>query len=400
MDVESLLAEAEGMPYGEARTALTERALREAEAARDQDLIRRARLELTGAYQLGGEQAKSFAVFSRNIADHDRDPGGFGEWELWLLLWQYKWIVGSMQRFPEIPLRRALDGLDDMERRYRAAGEGLHAVYARRCHIARHLGDREAAEEWYHRWATTPRDDMSDCDACDVGGAVSYLAWTGSDDQAIELAAPVLSGDMSCTSQPHSILETLLLPFLRTGRAEEASAAHRRAYQIIRGKPAYLGDMGTHLRFLALTGNEARGLEILQRELPLLERPPSPGAAGSFMAGAALLLARLEELGHAGTPIRRGEADVPVAALRASLEAGAREIAAAFDARNGTGERTRELEAILAARPYADRLPLTPAASDGDDFEEPAAASAADGPGEPPAPGAGASSPLTRQEDD
>ncbi|WP_157245211.1 hypothetical protein [Nonomuraea typhae] len=360
MDVESLLEEADGMPYGEARTVLTERALRAAEAARDHDLIRRARFELTSAYHFGGEQAKSFAVFTRNLADHDRDPGRFGERELWRLLWQYKWIVATLRRFPEIPLRRTLDGVDDMERRYRAAGEGLHAVYARRCHIAQHVGDREAAEEWYHRWTTTPRDDLSDCAACDVGGVVSYLAWVGDDERAIELAAPVLSGHMSCTSQPHSILEILLLPFLRTGRLEDAASAHRRSYQITRGKPAYLDDMGTHLRFLALTGNEAHGLELLQRELPLLERPPSPSAAGSFMAGAAVLLARLEELGHAGTPIRRGEADVPVAALRASMEAGAREIAAAFDTRNGTGEHTRELEGVLAARPYTDRLPPAP----------------------------------------
>ncbi|MFE0152741.1 hypothetical protein ACFWY5_36740 [Nonomuraea sp. NPDC059007] len=366
MDVESLLGEAYGMPYGEARTVVTERALRAAEAARDPGLVVLTRFELTAAYQLGGEPAKSFAVFSRNLADYDRDPSLFGERRLWRLLWQYKWIVGSLRRFPEIPLRRALDGLDDMERRYREAGEGLQAVYARRCHVAQHLGDRAAAEEWFHRWRTAPRDELSDCAACDVRGVIAYLAWTGRDEEAIVAAAPVLSGAMTCSSQPQGILEALLLPYVRTGRLEEAASAHRRAYRIVQGRLSDLDDMGTHLRFLALTGNESRGLEILQRELHLLERPPSPSAARAFMTGAAVLLRRLEELGHGDTPVRRGGADIPAAGLRAEMEAGARGVAAAFDARNGTGEHLRDLEEVLAAAPYLTRLVLTPAAGESD----------------------------------
>lgn len=360
MNVESLLEEAGGMPYGEARSVVVERALREAEARHEPELIVRARLELTAAYQFGGEPAKSFAVFSRNVAGYDADPGGFGTRHARRLLWQFKWIASSLRKFPEIPLRRAIDGLDDMERRYREAGFGLHAVYSRRCYTAQHLGDREAAEEWFHRWSTTPRDDLSDCEACDVSGKVSYLTWIGRDEAAIELAAPVLAGRFGCRSQPQGVLGNLLMAYVRTGRLEEAAAAHRRAYRIVQGNVGDLGALGTHLRFCALTGNESRGLEILQRELPLLERPPSPKEAREFMSGATVLLRRLEEIGHAGLTVRRAGRDVPVPELRAEMEAGAREIAAAFDARNGTGEHTRALERTLAMRPFADRLDLSP----------------------------------------
>ncbi|MEV6148803.1 hypothetical protein AB0L53_00530 [Nonomuraea sp. NPDC052129] len=355
--VETLLAEAARLPYGEARTVLAERALREAEVLREPEPAIAARLALTQAYQYGGEPAKSFATFSRTVAAYDAEPGRFTEWQARRVLWQFKWIMSDMRRFPEIPLRRALDALDDMERRYREAG-APQAVYAQRCRVALHLGDEPGTEEWLHRWETAPRDDLSDCRACDLGGRAYVLASLGRYEEAVAVGGPVVAGEFSCGVQPQSILCTLLTPYLKTGHLDEAAEAHRRAYRIVQGQIGYLDDIGDHLEFCALTGNETRGLEILERELPLLERPPSPAQARSFMAGAALVLRRLMETGHDGLTVRRAGRDVPVPELHAELAAGAREIAARFDARNGDDVHTRRVAATLAAEPLVAHLPL------------------------------------------
>ncbi|HUR06403.1 MAG TPA: hypothetical protein VM347_27905, partial [Nonomuraea sp.] len=357
--VAALIAEAERLPYGEARTVLVERALREAEALREPEPTIAARLALTQAYQYGGEPAKSFATFSRTVAAYDAEPGRFTEWQAHRVLWQYKWIMSDMRNFPEIPLRRALDALDDMERRYRAAGTP-HAVYAHRCRIAVHLGDEPGVKEWFHRWETTPRDGLSDCHACDLSGKAHVLSWLGRDAEAVAVAAPVVAGEFSCGVQPQGILCTLLLPYVRTGRLDAAADAHRRAYRLVQGQIGYLDDIGDHLEFCALTGHETRGLEILERELPWLDRPPSPTHARRFMTGAALVLRRLMETGHDGLAVRRAGRDVPVPELHAELAAGAREIAARFDARNGNDVHTRRVEAALAAEPLVAHLPLLP----------------------------------------
>ncbi|MEU6716617.1 hypothetical protein ABZ897_34570 [Nonomuraea sp. NPDC046802] len=359
-DVQALLNEAAGLPYGEAKSVLVERALRTAEARHEHALSVRARLELITCYQFGGEPVKSFATFSRALADYDAEPGRWEEREVHRLLWQFKWIMGAIQRFPEIPLTRALDALDDMERRYRQAGDLMHAVYSARCSMAWHLGDEAGLAEWFHRWRTTPRDRLANCQACDISHQAHKLGALGRDEEAVALAAPVVSGQFTCFSQPQSILCTLLPIYLRTGRLDAAADAHRRAYRLVQGKAADIDDIGTHMGFCARTGNEARGLEILERELPLLERPPSPDDAADFMVGAALVLRRLEEGGHAGLTVRRSGAEVPVPELRAEMEAGARAIAARFDARNGNDAYSRRLETRLAATPVTDRLPLMP----------------------------------------
>ncbi|WP_336205080.1 hypothetical protein [Nonomuraea sp. LPB2021202275-12-8] len=359
-DVAALLREADAMPYGEARTVLVERALRAAEAGDDHDLVIRARLDLAEAYQYGGEPVKVFATFSRNLADYDAEPGRWDRWVTHELLWQFKWVVANMRQFPQIPLRRTLDALDEMERRYRQAGDMTHAVHAKRCFTASHLGDDEGMREWFHRWQTSPRDELSDCEACDTSSKVWALASLGRDEDAVAAAKPVVEGRSTCAVQPQNMLITVLLPYVRTGRLEQAAQAHRRAYRIVRGQPSHLEDIGTHLEFCALTGNETRGLEILQRELPLLERPPSPSQERTFQEGAALLLRRLEETGHGHLTVRRAGRDVPVPELRAAMEAGARRISAEFDARNGNDTHSRQTERRLAARPLVARLPLFP----------------------------------------
>ncbi|WP_396454624.1 hypothetical protein [Actinomadura sp.] len=360
-DVYALMARSQELPYGEARTVLVEDALRRAEAAGDDVLAFHVRIRLTDAYRYGGEPAKAFATFSRTLADHDRDPGRYDEAHG--LLWQMKAIVSSLTLFPEIPLDRTYAVLDDMERRYKAGGHSLQAVYHYRNVVARHVGDG-TADEWYLKWRAAERDELSDCQGCDPTGMARHLIEAGRHEEALEVAAPVLDAQLNCNEQPQSIQTTLLPVYLRTGRAEQAADVHRRAYRVHRTRLADLTDIAEHLQFCAVTGNEARGLEILQRHLGWLDRAPSAYADMCFSAAAGLLLRRLTAAGHGAATVRRPAAggrpaaDVPVAELGAELAERATGLAARFDARNGTSHQGDQVRATLAAEPVTGFLPL------------------------------------------
>ncbi|TDE26487.1 hypothetical protein [Actinomadura sp. 6K520] len=360
-DVYALMAQAQELPYGEARTVLVEDALRRAEAAGDGELAFRVRTRLTDAYQYGGEPAKALATFSRALADHDRDPGRFDETHL--LLWQMKAVVSSLTLFPEVPLARTYALLDDMERRYLAGGHSLQAVYRRRHLVAQHVGD-DAVDDWYLKWRAARRDELSDCEGCDPTGMVRHLARVGRYEEAFEIAAPVLDSELTCNEQPQAVLTAMLPVYLRTGRTEQAADAHRRAYRVHRGRLADLGDIAEHLEFCAATGNGARGLEIVQRHLGWLDRAPSPHAEMEFAAAAALLLDRVAAAGHGAATIRRPAADgrpaadVPLPELRAELAGRATALAARFDTRNGTSRQGDRVRATLASEPIVDFLPL------------------------------------------
>jgi tetratricopeptide (TPR) repeat protein len=362
-----LVQQAYDIPPGAAQIALAEQIMAHADAQRLTELAMQSRLLATRAYTYGGEPAKAFVTFSWSIAEYDRDPVRYQR-STHTLLWYFKNITSSLLRFPEVPLDRTYAVLDDMERRWREGGHSMHAVYAQRHFVARHVGDTAAAAGWYEQWCTAPRDQLSDCVGCDPSGKVSWLVEQGRDEEAIALAEPVLAGWLTCSEQPHGILTNLLTPYLRTGRLDQARDAHRQAYRLHRPHLADLADISRHLEFAATTGNEARGLEILDRHLGWLDRAPSPWAALRFAASAELLLrrvvatdarARVHRLRHTGRPA----AEYPAGDLADELGAQADAIAARFDARNGSDVVSRFVASIRGAKPFVERLPLATAPS-------------------------------------
>ncbi|HYN92802.1 MAG TPA: hypothetical protein VES42_03020, partial [Pilimelia sp.] len=318
--VRRLIGQGWNLPDGPEQIAAAEEAVRHADALGDEDLAFHARMFATSAYHRGGEPAKSFVTFSWCLADFDAHPGRHDVSDDRLLRWFFKYVVSSLAKFPEVPLARTVAVLDDMERRFVAGGHSPHAVYGLRWMLARHIGDEKATESWYASWCAAPRDENSDCAGCDPTGKVVHLAERGRDAEAVALAEPVLAGRLTCAEQPQSMLTELLLPYLRTGRLEQAVAAHRRAYRAHRRNIANMADVAAHVAFCGLTGNDARGLEIVQRHVDWLDRPPSPYAEMEFAAAAAAVLRRLAA-GGAGLTVHRGAAagraagDVRVGAL-------------------------------------------------------------------------------------
>ncbi|MDL4777451.1 hypothetical protein [Actinomadura xylanilytica] len=133
-----------------------------------------------------------------------------------------------------------------------------------------------------------------------VGALAGFLADLGRDAEAIESLEPALTGSVPVREDgdPARFADHLLLPYLRTGRAEEAGALHARTW---RGRLTGFR-LASHLEFCARTGNEERGREILHRHLE-----PLADDLGSILrireyAAAALLCRRLAESGRWDDP--------------------------------------------------------------------------------------------------
>ncbi|MCG5442165.1 tetratricopeptide repeat protein [Micromonospora sp. NIE79] len=348
------------MPYGAGQIAALEQLLRRVDAADDRHLAFVTRMQATTGYIYGGEPAKSFVTFSWCLSEFDRDPQPYHQRHLHQLLWHFKYMASGLLKFPEVPLDRTYAVLDDMERRYRAGGHSLQAVHKHRFRVAEHVGDVEAAAHWYRLWQTTPRDELSDCAGCDPTSRVGHLADTGRDAEAVALAEPVLAGRLTCTEQPQAILTALLLPYLRTGRGDQARDAHREAYRRLRGNLADLWDIADHIEFCTLTGNEARAVELVERHLDWLDRPPSPAAAMHFAAASA---AALRQAGPSTVYRRAAEgrpaAEVSAASLAEDLAATATGLAARFDTRNGTTHQSEWIARRLAVQASGEHVPLS-----------------------------------------
>lgn len=359
-----MLSQAEALPYGNAKDALLEEVLRHAEADGLPRLAFDVRLQQVSAYSGGTARDKVFEPFARVLDDYDKNPTKYGQSVEHQVLRSFKQVLATMTRLPEIPLDRMRTTLEEMAWRFEHGEHSPHAVYQTKYFVDRHVGDVQAANRWYRLWTATRRDDLCDCVACDAAGQVIHLASKGRDVEAIEIGEPALEQHHTCREQPQSLLTALLVPYARTGRAAEARSAHRRAYQVLRTQPLELTDLARHIEFCARTGNEARGLELLERHIGWLDNAPTPYHAMRFAATSALLLRLLAESDTAATVQRPAHGDRPaeelsVADLGVRLTEQATRIAGLFDERNGTAHQTEAVRALIDAEPVADHIALS-----------------------------------------
>ncbi|MEV6050638.1 tetratricopeptide repeat protein [Streptomyces sp. NPDC052107] len=353
------MADNSEQPEGPARNARAEQLLAAAEGLGIPLGVIEALGHQLKVYNYSSEKDKMFVPFARLLRMWDERPGDFDEYEAHSLHWVFKWMSAGMLDQPHIPLASIEKWLGEMEHRYRLAGHSERAVRSAEFSVAAHIGDLVRAERAYAAWLAADRDRMADCHACELHGQGVWQAERGRDAEALELWRPVLDGEFACAHEPHTVLASSLAPLLRLGRLDEARANHLRGFRLVRPMESMRGAYADHVEFCALTGNEARALELLAERPAYFTDAGHPRSRLDFMAVVTLLMDRLTELGLAGQR-------VPGPAGRAwtaqELAAHARvetlELAERFDRRNGTSRVGDRARARMAQRPLVDRLPL------------------------------------------
>lgn len=350
-------------PYGPARSARAEQLVEQAAQTGDRPMLIHALQALITAYEYDGSSDRMLVPFARVLKMWDERPEDFDEYSAHSLHWHFKWVSAGLIWQPNVPLATIGRWLDEMERRYKLAGHNSQAVHACRHYVAVHVGDTAAAATHFDRWITAERDDMADCEACERHNRGDWLTMQGKDDEAVRVWQAVTDGHLTCAEEPHRVLARTLLPLLRLGRAGEARANHLRGYRMVRGNPALRASVAEHLEFAALTGNEARALEILAEHagwLTLADGEPVRYRL-FFLEAVVVLLRRLVALGQGDLEVPTPRAESPtttVAALLPAVEAEADGIVATFDGRNGTAAVSERSMARRAQEPLLAELPL------------------------------------------
>jgi tetratricopeptide (TPR) repeat protein len=355
-EIKELLDQIDETPAGPEEYAMTQRAVAMAVEAGAEELEYQARIRLTSAASYNGDTDAMLSSFAWCLAKYDSDPDRFPAdmpWDDNTLMWQYKWMPHALDRSPAFPLEQTEALLDDMEERYRRAGLGMSAVVAERFSHAWVTGQIDEAKRLRAVLEATPRDSHSDCEACSRSGLLAFAVRIGEDELALSLIDEIVENGYSCAEEPEYALARSLVCKLRAGRFDDAKASHTRSYRLARSNPDNLAIVADNLTFCAITGNQVRALDILERHLPWLTHNPLDDSARlTWLTAVGLTLESLERIGEAGQVIR-GAARPEIAEalklegeptselgwtatdLAAKVRAAADKLAAAFDARNG-----------------------------------------------------------------
>jgi hypothetical protein len=344
---------------GEARLAALESHLAAVEADGDQPLLNSTLTALVDCYEYSTDSTRLLVPYARLLRNLDTAPEHFDGQLLRSVYWQFKWIVYKLRDHPDVPLSSIEDALTQFRDRYAEAGHSLHPYYEAEHWFAHYIGDAERAARAAELVHATEPDGMSDCEACRVNDIGDMAACAGDDEAAIAAWAPLLDGRLRCAHEPHNTLADSLLPLARLGRLDEARANHLHGYRIVRDKDDMLDYVARHIRFCALTGNEARGIEILAADRRAYALPLSPDTRQEWLEGVQTLAAALRERGM-GDALLAGPEDRDWTAddLHAWADAERRELCARYDRRNGSTVHSDRSDELVAPAEEYPHVPL------------------------------------------
>ena len=371
--IQELFTEIDGMAYGPEERSRVDEAIALAIEIGDEELEYRARIRQTASANMLGDTETLLSSFAWCLAKHDEDPARFPDeigHEGAGLMWQFKWIATTLASSPIFDRDDISNALADMESHYRKAGIGQSGVLTSQFATAWRLGELERAEELRAELAVTPRDEYSHCDACVRSDASGFLTEVGRDAEAIVLFDELIEGGYSCGDEPEAALSRALLPYLRAGRLEDARAAHFRSYSLARDNADNLSIIANHLIFCAVTGNEARGLSMLERHLSWFVHDQL-NADGQFagLLAAGVLLDAVTAAGFGEQTVRGAEnrelqvlfgehdGDWTAEELATAVWAAARRIGNQFDQRAGNDYRASRIQ--KAKKLANERYPLS-----------------------------------------
>lgn len=355
--VKALIDRSKNLPDGDEKIALLEEAVRLADLTGNVKVQYDARDEFIEAAYFGGKPEKALVAYVWCLAQHDRHPNRFWEWKL---LWRYKWMVNVITDFPQIPKDKIEEMLEDMERRFLAAGYGLRPVYIYRYRWEMLRGNKEQAFKHYDRAQLCPRDDMSDCQACEVDEGMVMRIRHGEDERALVAAEPLLDGRFKCRTVPQRTYAKLLMPLLRLGKREEAWRYHQMGYQMIKQSQSFLYILCDHLTFLPLYGDLKGAARLVENHYHWTEKNTNTHDRFLFYRAAWLFLKLACEAGTEVLNLRMprafplyDESNVyETVKLKDWFGGRARELAKRFDARNGTDYFQSRLLDIAALKKF------------------------------------------------
>ena len=158
-------------------------------------------------------------------------------------LWKFKWIVSGVAKSSVIEKELIDEANEAMLFYYERMELSLAAYYKALMNQNIDMGDAREARANYELWKKLAKDDMGDCEACEASDEIAYLNFIGEHAAALELAEPLLSGELSCSEVPHITYAPILFSMIALGRTWEAKTLLPKAAATIESNPRVINQI-------------------------------------------------------------------------------------------------------------------------------------------------------------
>ena len=177
----------------------------------------------------------------QNLKENESEYPNFGDFVD--CLWKFKWIVSGVAQSSVIEKELIDEANEAMLFYYERMELSLASYYKALMNQNIDMGDTREMRANYELWKKLAKDDMADCEACEASDEIAYLNFAGEHAAALELAAPILSGELTCGEVPHTTYAPILFSMIKTGKIEEAKTLLPKAAATIESNPRVINEI-------------------------------------------------------------------------------------------------------------------------------------------------------------
>lgn len=268
LEIQKLVAQAESKSLAvKEKCKLYSQAIRIADGNEDVEWGYDLRLEYLHWLSFSSSNEEMVVNFSWILNAYEENPDLFDESDF---LWMYKWVLSEMYSNPDVSLEQLKYILNDFKVRMQRNGYSLRTYYDRLYDECMQMNQFEKAYEYLCLRNAEPRDDMSNCNACELDNELDYYFASGQFDEAYNRAHPLLGKQLSCRCVPTRTFATLAQEALFAGKPDVAADMFARAEEgmlELQEDESMLCSVGAMTNYLFRTGSE-RAWEYVEKYLP------------------------------------------------------------------------------------------------------------------------------------
>jgi len=337
MKLSELYQKARELEDSAAKVALFERLIEQADQDGAASFQIAARLDYIKAANKMSQQERGIMATAWLVRHLDRFPEDFNHRQTTRTLHRLKWACTSAPWYPNVPRARIDQLLADYAARV-GPDEERSLAYMQ-ASIFGELGELEAMERERVRFERLPRGEFSDCEACERTCSISLLLKSDRFQDAIDHAAPILDGTLSCEHVPAGTIGLLLEAWHAVGDLDTAETMLKRLLKLKAGRFTWVWGNGEILEHYAATDNQRDGIPFLEKTLAKSAASHDVIGRLRFGRGAVRLLERVapERVLRLTRIADLDMEDMSAGELLAKLREESAGFAAALDARNGNG---------------------------------------------------------------
>ncbi len=224
-------------------------------------------LILARAHAKLGQPERTLAVFSPCIqffANSRNQLDSIGN-ELFMSV--FKVVMWVTRQFRCISLGQIESIYDQFKDCSLQMGYSLRTYYFKRECLALDIGELDKAIGYREELLKHPRDEISDCAACEQNSFVEVAARTNQFDQCLAHAKPILSGSMKCGEVPGVTYGWTLKAFSRMGDIASADRYHKSGYEFLKSSQRFLCELAPHLAYLVHRKRWDEAISLFQNHL-------------------------------------------------------------------------------------------------------------------------------------